>query len=148
MFILALFYSLLWLLISGVEAKSLFFGSISLFTALLFHKLLRVYLPRLNFFALLSFFITFLGQSFLSGIDVTRRVIGPRLLVNPGFVTYNLTTHKQPARFLLCMVINLTPGTLSVELSGDRILIHTLDIKDFSEEKLRELERLVDRVFS
>lgn len=146
-FILLLFYSLLWLSISGIDVKSLFFGVLSVFTALISHKLLGVYPPRLNFFAIFPFLTTFIKQSFFSGVDVTRRVIGPRLLVNPGFVSYNLSTHKKSTKILLCVVLNLTPGTLSVEIEEDRILIHTLDIKDFNQEKLRKLEELIDRIF-
>ncbi len=148
MIALAAFYSLLWIFVAGIEWKSLFFGAIAVSSALLTHKLLNIKLPPINFFALTRFLFYFLGQSFLSGLDVARRVLSPKLLVDPGFVIYKLNTNKQVVKFLLSMVINLTPGTLSVEIGEDTILIHTLDKNSYDEEKLKYMESLIDKIFT
>ncbi len=147
MLILALFYTLLWLFIAGFEIKALFFGLLVVPFTLLTHRLLNLYPPSINPSALLRFFFYFLLQSFLSGLDVARRVLSPKLLVEPGFVVYSLNTNKQAVKFLLSMTINLTPGTLSVEIKENTILIHTLDRSSYNEENLRYMESLIDRIF-
>ncbi|MFN3976471.1 MAG: Na+/H+ antiporter subunit E [Aquificaceae bacterium] len=144
---LAIFYILLWLFIAGFEVKSLLFGFIAVSCALFIHKLLNLYPPSINLIALLKFFFYFLTQSFLSGLDVARRVLGPKLLVDPGFVVYRLNTKKKAVKFLLPAILNLTPGTLSVKVEENTILIHALDKGSYNEERLRRMESMIDKIF-
>ena len=148
MFSFILFYTLMWLIIAGFEKKALFFGVIAIIFTLLVHRLLNLYLPSINLLAIAKLFFYLLGQSFLSGLDVARRVLSPKLLVDPGFVIYKLNTNKQVVKFLLSMVINLAPGTLSVEIGEDTILIHTLDKNSYDEEKFKYMESLIDKIFT
>ncbi|MFN3870721.1 MAG: Na+/H+ antiporter subunit E [Aquificaceae bacterium] len=148
MLFLFIFYTLLWLFVAGFEIKALFFGLLAVSCALLVHRLLNLYPPSINLFALVKFFFYFLLQSFLSGLDVAKRVLSPKLLVDPGFVVYNLNTNKQRVKLFLSMILNLTPGTLSVEIKENTILIHTLDKGGYNEERIRHMESLIDRIFS
>ncbi len=147
MFYLALIYSFLWLLIGGYDAKSLFFGSIAVGFALVLHRVLGLYPQHINPLALLHFFLVFLWQAFLGGVDVAKRVLSPSLRVNPGFVVYHFNSDKFWVKTLLSLTINLTPGTLSVVVEDRHVLVHTLDVNSYSEETVRELERLIERIF-
>jgi len=77
-------------------------------------------------FALVRFAGWFLVQSVRGGVDVARRALAPSLPIEPEL--RELTTRLPPgaARVLLADVTSLLPGTLSVDLDGDRVLVHAL----------------------
>jgi multicomponent Na+:H+ antiporter subunit E len=60
------------------------------------------------------------------GIDVAARALSPRVRISPAIIDYPLRVPAGPARNLLAGTLNLMPGTLSVEIAGDRLRIHTL----------------------
>ena len=70
----------------------------------------------------------FLRQSFYGGIDVMRRALSSRQLLNPGLVSYTTLLPEGSARIFFVNTISLLPGTLSAELHGNKITIHTLDL--------------------
>jgi multicomponent Na+:H+ antiporter subunit E len=76
--------------------------------------------------ALVRFAGWFLVQSVRGGVDVARRALSPSLPIEPELL--ELTTRLPPgaARVLLADVTSLLPGTLSVDLDGDRVLVHAL----------------------
>ncbi|WPM32912.1 Na+/H+ antiporter subunit E [Hydrogenobacter sp. T-2] len=148
MLVLAVLYSLLWIAIAGYDLKSVFFGVLAVGSALFVHITLGLYPPRINPIALFEFLGVFLWQALLGGIDVARRIVSPQLRVNPGFVVYNFQSEKLWVKILLALTINLTPGTLSVVIEDKQVLVHTLDVESYSEESVRSLEGLLDRVFS
>ncbi|MCS6956857.1 MAG: Na+/H+ antiporter subunit E [Aquificaceae bacterium] len=141
-------YSSLWLILAGLSPKSLIFGIPAVTLAIFFHRALGFYPSKVRTLTFLEFFFTFLWYSLKGGLDVARRVLGIKLVVDPGFVVYRLSSDKKPARFLLAMVLNLTPGTLSVELEKDVLLIHLLDVKSHREEQIKRLEELINRLLS
>jgi multicomponent Na+:H+ antiporter subunit E len=69
----------------------------------------------------------FFQQLALSNFDVARRVISPALPINPGLVEVRTGLKSDLGRMLLANSITLTPGTLTVEAEGDRLLIHWID---------------------
>jgi len=69
----------------------------------------------------------FFSQLVLSNLDVARRVISPDLPINPGLVEIRTGLASELGRMLLANSITLTPGTLTVEAEGDRLLIHWID---------------------
>jgi multicomponent Na+:H+ antiporter subunit E len=76
--------------------------------------------------ALLRFAGFFLAQSARGGLDVARRALAPSLPIEPELL--ELTTRLPPggARVLLADATSLLPGTLAVDLDGDRVLVHAL----------------------
>ncbi|MCS7307169.1 MAG: Na+/H+ antiporter subunit E [Aquificaceae bacterium] len=105
-------------MLAGLSPKSLIFGILAVTLAIFFHRALGFYPSKVRTLAFLEFFLTFLGT--LGGLDVASRVLGIKLVVDPGFVSYRLSSDKKPARLLLAMVLSLTPGTLSVDLKEER----------------------------
>ncbi|MGA7180828.1 MAG: Na+/H+ antiporter subunit E [Thiobacillaceae bacterium] len=76
---------------------------------------------------LLRYLSYFFSQLALSNFDVARRVISPTLPINPGLVEVRTGLKSELGRMLLANSITLTPGTLTVEAEGDRLLIHWID---------------------
>lgn len=70
-----------------------------------------------------------------ANVDVALRVIKPRIPLNPGIVTIKTTLVSKLGRSVLANSITLTPGTLSVEMKGDRLFIHWIDISSTDQEE-------------
>lgn len=89
----------------------------------------------------------FLGRSVASGFDVARRAIARPPRVDPVYVEYRLTLTNEPARVLVANTMSLMPGTLSVAIEGDRLLIHVLDPSMAAAEAAAEVEAHAARMF-
>jgi multicomponent Na+:H+ antiporter subunit E len=67
-----------------------------------------------------------LKQIAVSNVDVARRVLSPSLPVSP--VTFKVTALQRTplGRTIFANSITLTPGTVSMSIDGDTILVHAL----------------------
>jgi multicomponent Na+:H+ antiporter subunit E len=81
----------------------------------------------------------FVFQLILSNIDVAFRVLSPKIPLNPGFVKISTDLKGDFAKLTLANSITLTPGTLSVDIDGSDIYIHTVDVKGKTPEENREI---------
>lgn len=72
-----------------------------------------------------------------SNIEVARIVLSPKLPINPGIVKLHTALGEDHDKLLLANAITLTPGTLTLELRGDALYIHVLDLKT---EDTKELQ--------
>lgn len=70
-----------------------------------------------------------------SNLDVARRVVQPRIPINPGIVMVHTVLTSPLGRTILANSITLTPGTLSVDISGNHLFIHWIDVTEESEEE-------------
>jgi len=61
-----------------------------------------------------------------ANIDVARRVIDPRLPIDPRLFEVRTSQRTDLGRVIYANSITLTPGTISVDLAPDRILVHAL----------------------
>lgn len=70
-------------------------------------------------------------------------ILGPARRLRPHFITVPVTLREPFALTLLASAISLTPGTVSVNLSGDRrtLLVHDIDVEDASTAVQRILNR-------
>lgn len=136
-----------WALTLG-DPSGLAMGALVVVLVTLFS--LRVFPPapyRLHPIALLQFTGYFLLRSVVAGLDVARRLLLPSLPVNPGELTLTLRLPGDAPRALLANTLSLMPGTLSVRLKGNRLLVHCLDIEAPVEQDVRQTEYQIARVF-
>ena len=63
-----------------------------------------------------------------ANFDVARRVVQPVIPINPGIVTVRTKLGTPLGRTVLANSITLTPGTLSVEIKGDLLYVHWIDV--------------------
>ena len=94
----------------------------------------------------------FVFQLILSNIDVAFRVLSPKIPLNPGFVKISTDLKGDFAKLTLANSITLTPGTLSVDIDGSDIYIHTVDVKGKTPEENKEIisgkfEKLLGVIF-
>jgi multicomponent Na+:H+ antiporter subunit E len=82
-------------------------------------------------------FLTYLGVFIAAliraNLDMARRVLSPSLPLCPGVIEVKTELKSSLGRLILANSITLTPGTLTVDLQGDRILIHWIDIPPASD---------------
>lgn len=77
--------------------------------------------------ALLRYLGSFATALVKANIDMARRVLSPSVPLNPAVVTVRTELQSDLGRLVLANSITLTPGTLSVDLDGDRLLVHWVD---------------------
>jgi multicomponent Na+:H+ antiporter subunit E len=95
--------------------------------------------------AMAAFAGYFLSRSLLGGLDVAGRVLHPRLPLDTSESGYDLTLRGDGARTLFVAVVSLLPGTLTADLVGQRVTVHSIAGDPGSQ--LAALERHVARLF-
>ena len=129
--VLSMFLAI-WLAITGsVTPANIVFGVIVSALAL---GLIRHQIPRgnnhwLRLTRILSLVLLFFKELALSAWKVAVLVTRPKLDVQPGIFAYPLTVTTD---FQITLLANLTPGTLSVDVSEDRktLYVHAIDCSD------------------
>lgn len=143
----------LWLIITGADPSSLVLGLPAIGAATWVSLRFAANDPRpmtfwLGWFMRLPrFALFFLRESLLGGIDVAKRALNPTRL-SPGFVVHQPQLQQGAARLFYVNCISLMPGTLSAQLSGREVAIHSLDLEMDNAGALRSLERQVARLFA
>jgi multicomponent Na+:H+ antiporter subunit E len=83
----------------------------------------------------LSYLVVFLIALIRANLDMARRVLSPSLPLRPGVIEVKTQLKSSIGRLILANSITLTPGTLTVDIQGDSILIHWVDIPPDSDIK-------------
>ncbi|MBL7151212.1 MAG: Na+/H+ antiporter subunit E [Candidatus Omnitrophota bacterium] len=89
-----------------------------------------------------------------ANIDVARRVISPRLPINPGIVKVKTTLKSDTGLTFLANSITLTPGTFCVDIKPEEgsLYIHWIDVKSEDTQEASRLivekfEKILSRIF-
>ena len=123
--------SLLWLGLSGhVEPLMLAIGVASVFLVLFItlrmeavdHARYPIHLTP----SLFRFWRYLVREIILSNIDVIRRILTPGKSISPQMITLPLPQKSDLAKVMYANAITLTPGTVSVQLDRDTIMVHAL----------------------
>jgi len=124
---------LLWVLLAGSldPQEVLAGGGVALLVT-------AVAAPRLTIFTgmrftlaaplhLMRYLVHFFGALVVANFDVARRVVSPSLPIRPAVVEVRTGLRSALGRMLLANSITLTPGTLTIDVEGDRLLVHWID---------------------
>jgi multicomponent Na+:H+ antiporter subunit E len=76
--------------------------------------------------ALLGYWPWLLKEIVKSAWDVSKIIVHPRLPVSPTVVRVKYTQKTDLGRTVFANSITLTPGTISIEVGNDEILVHAL----------------------
>ncbi|MBE0651575.1 MAG: Na+/H+ antiporter subunit E [Bacteroidales bacterium] len=98
------------------------------------------------------FFFTFLVALVKSNLDVAYRVLAPSLPINPGIVEVKTKLKSKIGRIILADAITLTPGTFTLEVSGDSMFIHWIDVQSTDLEQntlliVRQFEKYLEVMY-
>jgi multicomponent Na+:H+ antiporter subunit E len=100
----------------------------------------------------LSLAAFFIWQLIVANIRVAADVLAPRTSITPAVVAIPLDVTTDGEILLLSALINITPGSVTIDLSEDRrtLYVHVMHITN-ADESRREIkdgfERRVKRVF-
>ncbi len=76
-------------------------------------------------------FLAYLGVLLVAlvraNLDMARRVLTPSLPIRPEVVRIATSLRSDLGRLVLANSITLTPGTLTVDVDGDTLLVHWID---------------------
>ena len=86
---------------------------------------------ELRFYKLLPRFVQYLyfliREIILANFAVTRLILTRKETLEPVLVHVHTDLKSETARVILANSITLTPGTITVSLTDDRLLVHCLD---------------------
>lgn len=85
--------------------------------------------PRAIAAAVVYLFV-FLSELVKANIDVAFRVLSPSLPIKPGIIRITTRLRSKLGRTLLANSITLTPGTITVDLDGEDLYIHWIQVAD------------------
>jgi multicomponent Na+:H+ antiporter subunit E len=137
----AALFALLWWAFTDGRPGSWLVGGVSVALATAFSlRLLPPVMTYVSRIGLLRFLLFFFTQSLHGGIQVAWYALRPRLALRPGFHEIALRLPDGIGRVLLANALSLLPGTLSVELEGDRLCLHILDEQMPTETEVRTAE--------
>jgi len=135
-----------WILLNGnLALDTLVVGALAALAILYF---LRESTSFLNEFratpqalvASLQYVGYFLKELVKSNIALARIVLAPTLPINPGIVKVRTRLKSKMGRLLLANSITLTPGTLTVEMQGEWLYIHWVNIES------EDIDAATDRI--
>jgi multicomponent Na+:H+ antiporter subunit E len=75
---------------------------------------------------LARFWAVLLREITVSNVDVVRAILSPRLPIQPHFLRVRTRQSTDLGKVILANSITLTPGTVTVDVQGDELLIHAL----------------------
>ncbi|PKK93677.1 MAG: hypothetical protein CVV61_03465 [Tenericutes bacterium HGW-Tenericutes-6] len=80
-------------------------------------------------YRLIALFFVLIFNIAKSNIEVAKIVLSKKMPINPGFVTIKNPLKKELNQALFANAITLTPGTLTVDMNSEEIVVHGL-VKD------------------
>jgi len=117
---------------------------ISLF---LWKRYLELELPTLSFRKIMFFILYILvlfREIIKANFDVAYRVIHPKMPIKPGIVVIKTKLKQDIAKMFLANSITLTPGTFTLDIIDDRLLIHWINVKT---ENVDEATKIIGEKF-
>ena len=130
---------------------------VAAFVALVMHEIIRVGFIRLvnprSWFWLFVYAFVFFYYVIKGGLDVSYRVLHPRMPIRPGIVKIKSVLQTDTGRSALANSITLTPGTLTIDVTEDGwFYVHWLNVLSVDEEEaaqhvLRRFEWFIQRIF-
>ena len=141
-----LFFALIWWLLTGGTAGSWLIGGpmVVIASGLSFRHWVK---SPISLRMLARFIPWFAYQSIAGASDVAWRAMRPGLPLRPGLINHDLRLPEGAPRIALANVVSMLAGTLSADLEGSRLVVHSLDTDKNTEAMLVDLEQRIAGVF-
>jgi len=146
-----LFLFALWLILSGsLHIQNLLIGFVvSYAIALLYVKMFKdeaVY--RFSLIAFLKYLGVLFKNLFISNIQINKRILSKEMNISAAIVAVKTDLESDWKKLLLANSITLTPGTLTLDIKGNTLFIHTLQYEEGMDTKeiIREFEDAIRKI--
>ena len=100
-----------------------------------------------SLFRLLAYFPWLAYQIVVSNVHVVYLVLHPRMPIYPSLVEFDTSLESEYARVLLAQSITVTPGTVTIDASEGKLLVHCLSNKSRQGLADGDIQRKVAWVF-
>ena len=146
--VLAIVLGLYWLGLSGYfdNGMLLTLGVISILLVLGLCYRMRILdtetVPYLNSVKAMSYYTWLFKEIVKANFKVVKAVLSPDLEISPTLVKIPSTPKTEIGKTMFANSITLTPGTVSVEMGKDEILVHAL-LEEMSAPS--DFEEMADR---
>ena len=151
---MSLVYFLLWIIFNGrITPEIVIAGAlISFMLDFFIRKVFRLSLTFTNLIKaarilpdILLYIVVLLVEIVRANVAITRLVLAPEISVEPCLVKFRTPLRTEAARVALANSITLTPGTITVSLDGNTLLVHALNRVEGStfEKLLARMERIL-----
>lgn len=145
-----------WLALSGYfKPLLLTLGAISILIVVgLIHRMKIMdeeTVPYLHIPKTLSYFSWLFREIAKANVDVIKAVLSPNIDVTPNMIRVKLRQQTEMGKAMFANSITLTPGTVSVCVEGDEIIVHSLlsdqvEVDDFNEMAERSAWSVGDQI--
>jgi len=81
----------------------------------------------------------FLVELTRANVNMLRYVYAPHIKINPGIVKINTRLKTPVGRLALANSIALTPGSLVIDIDGDSLFVHCLDLQTIDTDQATRL---------
>ena len=80
-----------------------------------------------------------------ANLDVARRILSPSLPISPCVFELRASQRTVLGRVVYANAITLTPGTLTMDISGQRIEVHSLTLENRTDLESGKMDRRISR---
>jgi len=99
-------------------------------------------LKRVAFFIL--YILVLFKEIIKANFDVAYRVVHPKMPIKPGIVIIKTRLKSDIAKMILANSITLTPGTFTLDIVDDTLLIHWINVRT---ENIAEATEIIGEKF-
>ncbi|MEO0465438.1 MAG: Na+/H+ antiporter subunit E [Pseudomonadota bacterium] len=140
-----------WWTMSGLaKPLILFLGAVSIVLTLILSMRLGVVTressPYLRLPAFFSYWVWLVGEIVKSNVRVIRACLSAELDINPALVKVKTTCRSDLAKTIFANSITLTPGTVTLTVEGDKLLVHALYEQDAEPASFETMDRYSAKV--
>jgi multicomponent Na+:H+ antiporter subunit E len=130
-----------WLLLSGFFLEEVILGGvITIIISILISRYMAFemsWLFPIQLFKFLFIYIPlFIYKLIVANVQLAMIVLNPKLPIKPGFVRVRTAIDSDLGKLILANSITLTPGTLSMDIVKDEILIHWVKVEEGKASKV------------
>ena len=98
------------------------------------------------------FLMVFLWELVKANFVMAKTVLSPSLPIHPGIIRADTTLKSKMARLILANAITLTPGTFTVDIIGDTLYIHCVDVdiddtEEYGKQAVRKFEKYLEVIY-
>ncbi len=94
------------------------------------------------------YIVVFLKSIIISNIQISKRILRKDMRLAPAIVAVKTDLKSDWKKLLLANSITLTPGTLTLDVKGDTLFIHTIeyDKEKKKEDIIKEFQDVIARI--
>jgi multicomponent Na+:H+ antiporter subunit E len=143
---------------AGVHVQELIVGAVvSLILSYILSSYVNFSLDVKSILKVIMFVVLYIPVLILelikANLDVAKRVLNPKLPINPGIVKVPTRIKGDFGKLVLVNSITLTPGTISIDADEENVYIHWIDVKGATQEAYQKeisgsFEKVLGRIFN